>query len=89
MYSILSSDLRYWRLILIDNVLHPVLFLFLFIFLQLCLYIQVCLFLSGSGVTLGGVEYPVGSRVGKTGTFVIGDPGMFDPRNNPNLDTSR
>ena len=39
-----------------------------------------CYISLGSGVTLGGVEYPVGSRVGKTGTFMIGDPGMFDPQ---------
>ena len=32
-----------------------------------------------SGVVLGGVEYPVGSRVGKSGTFVIGDPALFEP----------
>ena len=30
-----------------------------------------------SVVTLGGVEYPVGSRIGKTGMFVIGDPTTF------------
>ena len=30
-----------------------------------------------SVVTLGGIEYPVGTRIGKTGMFVIGDPTTF------------
>ena len=28
---------------------------------------------------MGGVEYPVGSRVGKSKQFIIGDPQTFDP----------
>ena len=32
-----------------------------------------------STVQLGGVDYPIGTRIGKTGNFVIGNPGANDP----------